>query len=165
MEKRKVGERAEILVDSIDLQILEVLENSEVGIGVLELAHRLNINHNSIKPHLEKLMRIKLILSKQGFNRKIFLLSPSSYYATYINEIHGDDKWGKEFKDYRTKFNNFLEILNKINNLGIEKQTLYEINEELERYDLNMKAVNSVLQATGGVENAKKILKKNKKKK
>ena len=66
IKKRGVGNRAHIYFDSIDLQILEFLDNPnhfthEGGYSVLEVAEKLNINHKSLKPHIDKLLTIGLI--------------------------------------------------------------------------------------------------------
>ena len=79
MVKRKVGERAEILLDSIDLEILKKIKSGYGkygeynGIGVLELANNLNIKHNSLKPHLDKLMFLNLVFSYKNSDNKVML--------------------------------------------------------------------------------------------
>jgi hypothetical protein len=45
MDKRNIGQRASVLFDSIDLEILEILDNSNQGKGVLELVTALKIKH------------------------------------------------------------------------------------------------------------------------
>jgi len=63
-KKRKIGERAIGLLDSIDLQILEVLEEKcNEGIGIMELRQVIGIHHTSLKPHLDKLISCGLIIS------------------------------------------------------------------------------------------------------
>lgn len=132
MKTRGVGERAKILIDSIDLEILEFLEGCEVVIGVLDLANRLDIKHKNLKPHLEKLIRIGLIKTNeyQG-SRKIGLVSPRIFYDMYGYEIETDKKFGEEFQEYKEEFKNFLKVLSKIRGLELEKQTLHNISKEL----------------------------------
>lgn len=53
MSKRKVGQKARILLDSIDLEIMNRLENK--NLTILKLAKAMNIKHNNLLPHLKKL--------------------------------------------------------------------------------------------------------------
>ena len=48
--KRKVGERANILFDDIDLKILETLNNSDDGLKVLTITNKLGMKHKNLKP-------------------------------------------------------------------------------------------------------------------
>jgi len=61
MSKRNVGERGKILFDEIDLGILFWLDKHERGLKVLELANILKIKHNNLKPHIDKLLFLRLI--------------------------------------------------------------------------------------------------------
>jgi len=54
-------------LDSIDLEILEFLDKQNykkniTGWTVLDLVNNMNISHISLKPHLDKLLRLQLIL-------------------------------------------------------------------------------------------------------
>jgi len=70
--KKKAGERAKILFDDIDLKILNLLSRYE-SLGVLELVDKIQINHNSLKPHFDKLLSLKLISSYKNKEGKVRL--------------------------------------------------------------------------------------------
>ncbi len=74
---RRIGERAEILFDSIDLEILNILneDRNNEGVGVLDLVNKLDIKHNSLKPHLDKLVTLNLIFVFKDENGKIRITS------------------------------------------------------------------------------------------
>jgi len=78
MKKRNVGQRAIVLLDSIDLEILEEIKKSYGvksynGLGILELANALNIKHNNLKPHLDKLRYLNLIFAQKNYEGKVIL--------------------------------------------------------------------------------------------
>jgi len=134
MVKRKVGERAEILVDTLDLEILSEIRKEELG--VLELANKLNIQHKNLKPHLVKLINVGLILISKTKNRKILLILPENLYEQ-IGQVMSAS--GKSLRENAEEQSYFLKVLNKINSLEYQKQTLYDIDKELEKYDKNIK--------------------------
>jgi predicted transcriptional regulator len=71
--KRKTGERANILFDSIDLEILETIILNQT-LGVLELCNKLRVNHFSLKPHIDRLLSLNLIfIEKEKALKKLFL--------------------------------------------------------------------------------------------
>lgn len=70
--RRKVGERAKVLFDSIDLAILELLDYSFIGLSVSELVSKLKIKHKNLKPHIDKLRKLELI-SLWNLGEKIIL--------------------------------------------------------------------------------------------
>ena len=122
MEKRKVGERAEILIDTIDLEILEYLNGAESGI--LELANYLNINHKNLKPHIEKLIRANLLSvlderDSEKSPRRITIIS---------SEVFSEHKEGENCKVFRN-------ILKKINERNRDTATLSEIWEDVKRIE------------------------------
>ena len=53
------GRKSKVLVDSIDLDILTTLNHYSynLGLGVLELAEKINLTHQNLKRHLEKLIK------------------------------------------------------------------------------------------------------------
>jgi len=61
------------LFDSIDLEILEMLDKSNQGMGVLELATALKIKHKNLKPHIDKLRKLELIFIYKHTDNKIYL--------------------------------------------------------------------------------------------
>ena len=73
MVRRNVGQRANVLFDSIDLEILNMLDKSNQGMGVLELATSLGIKHKNLKPHIDKLRKLELIFIYKNNDNKIYL--------------------------------------------------------------------------------------------
>ncbi len=57
------GRKSKVLFDSIDLKILETLSETYDGIGVLDLAKKMNLTHQNLKKHLEKLLKARLIMT------------------------------------------------------------------------------------------------------
>jgi len=60
--------KADSYLDSIDLEILEYLDGANwnegdlIGHSVLDIVEHLGIKHNNLKPHLDKLLNLKLIV-------------------------------------------------------------------------------------------------------
>ena len=118
MEKRKVGIRSKILFDEIDLRIIQLLNNpkNNDGLGVLEIAKWFGVMHNNLKPHLDKLLSLGLILfspnkegksvlfSRKGKEQEIFLkyLANANMYLfnKEMNKAHGIDLRTKEAKKF-----------------------------------------------------------------
>jgi len=76
-QKRKVGERGNILFDTIDFEIAGILLR-EQPVAVLELAKKLgNMKHANLKKHLDKLEAepLKLITKKQVPKSRKILIS------------------------------------------------------------------------------------------
>jgi len=61
MIKKRVGERSEVILSVLDAEILLQIFESGEGIGIMELKNKLNIAHNSLKPHIDKLTTLNLI--------------------------------------------------------------------------------------------------------
>lgn len=98
MVKRKVGERAEILFDSIDLEVLKKFNSFNNAVKVLELADSLKINHNSLKPHIDKLMTLGLINTNKN---KEGISGASLYFKQDTNP--------KIILEYLEKANSYLK--------------------------------------------------------
>jgi DNA-binding Lrp family transcriptional regulator len=70
MEKDKRG-KAQSYFDELDLEILELLDSkamecvrgfgTETGYSVMDIKDKLNITHQSLKPHIDKLLSVGLI--------------------------------------------------------------------------------------------------------
>jgi len=58
-KKRSSTDRGLNLLDSIDLEIMEKL--SYKNLGVMELKEKIGLNHQNLKPHLDKLRTADLI--------------------------------------------------------------------------------------------------------
>jgi len=89
MDKRNIGQRASVLFDSIDLEILEMLDKSNQGMGVLELATALKIKHKNLKPHIDKLRKLELIFIYKHTDNKIYLWTGMAN----MRENFGMDFW------------------------------------------------------------------------
>ena len=125
MSKRNVGERGRVLFDSIDLQILELL-NGEKYFGVLELTKSLRIKHKNLKPHLEKLMKANLVWAMRPDEAGKFLLFAPS---TIPKGASIDDKGLEMFKDFHVILNKMKEISNQ----NEERMTLRELDKEIDK--------------------------------
>jgi hypothetical protein len=130
MTKRKAGERANILFDDIDFQILNLLSDprSREGLQVLELANSLRIKHNSLKPHIDKLMFLKLINlvevvypTKEGNKKKRLLtmtcstgldswLSNPAFYKEDKKQVKEEMKREKIILDVLSNANSYLSM-------------------------------------------------------
>lgn len=128
-----VGRKSKVLFDSIDLEIVNTIEANE-GIGVLELAGKLDLTHQNLKTHLEKLLRADIIhtiteSSLQQEGKKIkFLTINSGFYES--DNAGGNDQL---LKMKRKQFNDFLLYIRAINGLDYEKETLAEIINSLKK--------------------------------
>jgi len=90
MDKRNIGQRASVLFDSIDLEILERLDKYNQGMGVLELATALKIKHKNLKPHIDKLRKLELIfIYKHPTDNKVLLWTGMAN----MRENFGMDFW------------------------------------------------------------------------
>jgi len=73
MRRRTKGESAKVLLDSIDLRILKALKNKEVGI--MKLKDELNLEHNTLRKHLDRLDKIGVLKKQNVSKSRLVLLS------------------------------------------------------------------------------------------
>lgn len=126
--------------DNIDLEILEFLnkpnytENRE-GWKVIDLVNELKITHVSLKPHIDKLLRLKLILTKDLSdykqkgkifikNKKVGLTTikaSNNYYMDNIVEYEDEDGI-EEIKEENERFDNVIKLLQKIRKYFYDKE-------------------------------------------
>jgi hypothetical protein len=148
MVKRKVGERAEILLDSIDLEILKKIKSGYGinggydGIGVLELANILNIKHNSLKPHLDKLMFLNLIFSYKNSQNKV-MLGCGMENIKELSEFEFDSK--KEYEEALKEAEHqqtLIKYLEKIKTYYHEKEMKNLIDFDLRKKNDLPKQIN-----------------------
>lgn len=111
------GERAKILFDSIDLEILKILTREELS--VLELGEKLELNHKNLKPHLDKLLSLNFIFPYKTIHGKIRLIS-------VIKNVEDDPDYQFDSDDFSQ------DLVKKIENLKI----FIEIMENIEAYNL-----------------------------
>lgn len=111
--KRNIGERAQIYLDSIDYEILNFIKNSGGrGFSVLDLAKILKLNHNTLKPHLDKLIALKLIVLSYD-EKNLLLTTPinlSKYaYENLVPDIDFDTKDDEKDVQHFNKYYSVLE--------------------------------------------------------
>jgi hypothetical protein len=157
VNKRGVGNRAEIYFDSIDLEILEFLnihnlKTHEGGYSVIDIIDKLKINNKSLKPHIDKLLNLGLIHTTymnyagnikdneddKKYNKKIGLTT-SSISFKFLNEIDcyvdvDDEKQYNEDKKNAEKVNLVIDILK-----DVRKMYNKEKSKELIDIDLRSK--------------------------
>ena len=111
--------------DNIDLEILEFLnipnhsENS-IGWSVLSLVDKLKITHISLKKHIDKLLRLKLICVDNRQD-KIFLITIKEMNEDLIfEELSNEQK--KKIVNENTNFKIILNYLQQIKKLHYEKE-------------------------------------------
>lgn len=142
MAKRKVGERAEILFDSIDLKILEELSNTYIagnGLQVFELVNRLKLEHKNLKPHIDKLLALDLIgiiRSTDSKGDKEVRLTTNSVWYENIGDIVSEFS-KKEEEDLKKKISyekNAMVLLGRAKKYLWDKE-----NEKIISLDLRKK--------------------------
>lgn len=117
--KMVVGRKSRVLVDSLDVDILKIID-LRGHIGVLELSRAINLTHANLKKHLEKLIRAGLVTtSRHQPSGKISLDTPLSWKEAPGCEI--------EAKEY----NIFMGVLDKIYHQEPLKKTLSELSNDL----------------------------------
>lgn len=146
-EKRKRGVP---YLDSIDLEILEYLsganlgERDLVGYGVLEVANHLQLNHNNLKPHINKLLQLNLITIQEktifkdnqiekddngNIKYKIVLASKKVANQYWMDEIFtGADEEEKETYEEAEKENIYFDYVIKC--LRDIRQYFYDIEKK-----------------------------------
>lgn len=111
--KRKVGERAISYLDSIDLSIIEILNHSQGGVSVLNLAERLQLKHKNLKPHIDKLMFLNIIFAfKDNEGKTKIYTTMKNMDELSIIEFDDDEKeYSKALKqqEHDKALVNFLE--------------------------------------------------------
>lgn len=127
MRKRNVGEKAKVLLDSLDLEILNLLNTSKykdsaIGYGVLDMVKMLNVTHKTIKPHIDKLKKSNLILlqdyanTQQMFENSNLKYNPTKMYLISpkkLGEISGQGNIPIT-KEMLIGYDFLLDKLNKI---------------------------------------------------
>lgn len=105
------GKKATSLFDNIDLQMINIImqyynaNNKLKGISVLDLANKIKINHNSLKPHLNKLISVGIIIPFRDSDDKVMLsvkntlkeiisiedFNNNDEYNDFLQEVYGLD--------------------------------------------------------------------------
>ncbi len=127
-----VGRKSKVLFDSIDLKILEILDNyyskhQEKGMGILELTKRIKLTHQNLKTHLEKLIKTGVILTITFPNsNRIELVTPKVFMSIKDKDIQ------KDAEEHEV----LLSFLRKANSLETEKKTISQISKEMKKEKL-----------------------------
>jgi hypothetical protein len=143
-------------LDSIDLEILEFLDKpnyklNNPGWGILDLVEGLNIKHISLKPHIDKLIRLNLIqlieLNYGGGKKKIGLVTirASNDFQSGVGWGYFSDEAIERMKEENKRFENILNCLKKVRSMlyDVEKNKLLEIDlRKIETQDKFKKVVN-----------------------
>lgn len=147
IEKRKRGIP---YLDSIDLEILEFLDEpnykeNKNGWGVLDIVDKLEIKHNNLKPHIDKLLKLNLIVmidmsnyiskGKNVMQEKKVGLSTikanNDYWKDNVADFEKDKEEIKEVNKENDYFNAIIKCLQNIRKIFYEKE-----NEEYLEMDL-----------------------------
>lgn len=138
-----VGRKSKVLIDSIDLEILSILDDKE-GIGVLELAEKINLTHQNVKTHLEKLIRASLILKKPSFTskkktNKIELITPLFFKKYFKKQTEDTKKFIFEYETFKRRLKTLAAIeletdtlSNILNQLKIEGKNGFKVTKPTE---------------------------------
>lgn len=126
-----VGRKSKVLLDSIDLEILKILNeySSYNGLGILELTNKIKLTHQNLKKHLEKLIRIELVLPlTESSNNKITLVTPY-FFRNYASDDY--DPNAKKIKQMLEEYYILLSFLKKVNKLDSKSETISKIAKEM----------------------------------
>lgn len=165
MGKRNIGERAESYFDSIDLQILELLttaqneRNNPEGYSVLDIADKLKVKHNSLKPHIDKLINLNLVFAYSDENKKLRLWTGiANMYYTWNNDFSSVANTLEEQKKYRKENEEqiaFIEYLKKVREIKRNENLKKQIDIDLRKSRSNLPQKKDYITATA-VKKAKK---------
>ena len=121
-------------LDSIDLEILEFLDKpnynlNRVGWSILDLAHNLNITHISLKPHIDKLLRLRLIVTVDISNKanevKVGLStikSANDYWISQIGLQELSEKERETISKEKYIYENIFDTLTEIRKIFYDKE-------------------------------------------
>lgn len=115
-KKRKVGEKPQILIDTLDLEIIEYLKNSPRPRGVLEIMDYLKVAHHNLKKHIDKLLDAKIIMTHaikhngEFSHKKIHLTTENSICLREEYKQFGN-KGIKEFEEESERANYLQGVL------------------------------------------------------
>lgn len=127
MVKRNVGERARILFDDIDLKILRLLNhNSEhmpsLFSSVMELADTLSLKHKNLKPHIDKLLRLKLVSIFKDLDGKTLVISEINNKKPKERDFKTKEEYIEALKEAEKK-SGLLSYLEQSNEFSCNKKT------------------------------------------
>jgi hypothetical protein len=81
MKPRNKGDKARIYFDDIDEKIIKIIEKNPMGI--LKLVKNIGIQHNSLKPHIDRLIKAG-VLNYIDSERKLFITNKTLAHSLQI---------------------------------------------------------------------------------
>jgi len=154
VNKRGVGNRAEIYFDSIDLEILEFLNTPnrktyEGGYSVIDIIDKLKINNKSLKPHIDKLLMLGLIHTTymnyagnikgneddKKYDKKIGLTTSNVSFKflcdiNYYADKEDKPRYDKDKKDAE-RINFIIELLSEVRHMYYKEKSKEDIYIDL----------------------------------
>jgi len=174
-EKRKRGVP---YLDSVDLEILEFLDTpnysaNKNGWGVLDVVKKLEIQHNNLKPHIDKLLKLNLICvvdlssyktkgKKVIENKKVGLSSVrarNDYWFENYADFEGEKEYLEEAKQENEYFKFVLKCLRDIRSYFYNKENEEYLNIDLRELETQERLLNTRI-GTLSMEDNKQIEKK-----
>jgi predicted ArsR family transcriptional regulator len=135
MAKRK----GEIFFDSVDFDILRTIRKSFLAnkkIGVLELSQGLNLFHQGMKKHLDKLIHLDLIFYEYS-EGKLYLYPTYDFMGTFNKDDYDSlEEYNRKLKEFSEQ-EIFLKWLDKIHEYLYNKKSGKLISLDLRKKDLN----------------------------
>lgn len=129
-KKRGVGERSQIYFDSIDLEIMEFLNEKnykthEGAYSIFDIIDKIKINSKSLKPHIDKLLTLGLIETTTMFyagnirgceddlkyEGKGGLTTPTISFQFFNDIDYYSDVTEDVFKEHKKKSEDFEKLL------------------------------------------------------
>lgn len=156
-------------LDSIDLEILEYLDNANfeeddlVGYSVLDIVDHLKIKHNNLKPHLDKLLSLKLITilekpirnkdnkaeldSKGVLKTKIVIANIKRGNLFWMNNVYmqlnpEEEELYSECKVENKRFEEVLKLLQTIRSYYYDKEKLKKVDFDLRKNATQQRLLN-----------------------
>lgn len=161
MVKRKVGERARILFDDIDLKILRLLNNNSehgynVFYGIMELADKLFLKHKNLKPHIDKMIKLKLVSIVKDLDGKTIVLSEiNDKYKPIKRNFKTEEDYIEALKEVERK-RALLSYLEQSNDFSLGN---YAKNEDFDLRKMKRKtSIGSKIITNPTIKQAKKII-------
>lgn len=99
MPQRKSGFRPVAIIDTLDVDILNIIRAKGQTIG--ELSERLEVQHKTLSPHLKKLVELKIIIPNKIKNsRRVVYTLPASaeYMKMFVDILNKTSKLAKKLE-------------------------------------------------------------------
>lgn len=113
-------------LDSMDLEILEFLDRLndpiQFGWSVLDIVKQLNIKHNNLKPHIDKLLNLNLICvvdithynakgNKPNVNKKVGLSTVRAVNDFWLRDLVEQVEDKESIEEVKKEIENFKRVL------------------------------------------------------